>query len=589
LSGRLRGGKRARIARPQLPIRTHPAENGFRCGGVRGSVGRLIVKPKGKATKAVRATERSPSRKFLLFIGGYLGVLLLCSYWIPGSDYDSLAMNVVRATLERFGPLQETAFSTQQIVLPKTFDYIVAFFLERGHFSTLPSLVLFAVLVAVILLRFRDVATEALWFLFSAQVILVGIASLKNDVPLGVVVFLAWLHIFLSKNSSYYLPLALALLSALVGIKWHGAFFAAVFFAVLLFRLFRDRRPSWTAIVVCVALSPVLFELSSAAVYINNLVSYGSLFPRSSEWGFIKDTSVSNFFRNWTLLFYFGVIDTFQFTYHLSDAYLNTDFWGLLYKPFADSMAHGYRFMPDSIAAFWGIPIVVLLVCLCIAIWSRSIPFSLRFAAGTSIAYMVFVCSQITLNGSIRYLAPGYVLGVVPAAAVLRRFRIPPAVRFLAAFYLVIVSLNALVWQQERRLLPIEIYDVNTRQRLQLASVWYYLDDLDMLYFSMMGSYAEPYRAFRNNVRKADRLMVVNDGAQTDAPFFFPFLKDREPANTKIVNLRRGGTIASDLSGYDYVLTYRYELNRPDFERIYAFPGRYAVSIYRRNAAANRN
>ena len=519
--------------------------------------------------------------KFLtVYIYLYVIILFIISYLIPGNDYDSLAINVVRHTLERFGPIQETATSNFNLIAPTTYDYILAFFLELGHFSTLPSFLLFVLLLLYIIKNFETKTSKiAIIILFSTQLVVISIDSLKNDLALGIFMFMAWAMICRAKYNKFYFMLSLIPLCLMAGTKWFGLIMSIPFGIILLIRLFKENKYPYFDMLLALTLFPLYIYLSSAGVYFHNFIQYGTPFPvipelQSSYAGF------KGFFRNLIDLLWFGILDTFFLPFYLLDNYLKTNLWSFFYAS-AHIFPLGYSFMPSAISGVYGITMVIVVVCSIVAIFSKKEHWSIRVSGALSIINIAIVMYSVNYSQFFaRYMLSGFILGVIPAAIIISHLRIPRWISRLAITYMVIISIHALLFGHERPLIRFTYTNQNTGSSWVPMTVWARMKDPDMLYFGMWSGYWDIYKTYRSTIHKSDSLLILVGGDKGSPPFLFPFLKDRDGSNTRIVDIARGVKFPKDLSDYKYIFSYYLPIQNPDFQPFYSYGKE--VRLYKR-------
>jgi len=505
------------------------------------------------------------------YISLYLIILFVISYLIPGNDYDSLAINVVRHTLERFGPLSETATSNFNLIAPTTYDYILGFFLESGHFSTLPSFILFTSMILYIISNFENkISKIAIVILFSTQLVVISIDSLKNDLALGIFMFIAWVLICRTKYNKVYFALSLLPLCMMAGTKWFGLIMAIPFGIILIIRLLKENKRPYPDILFALALTPLYLYLSSAKVYFQNFLQYGTPFPvipelQSSYAGF------DGLFKNLFDLLRFGVLDTFFLPFYLLDNHLKTNLWSFFYAP-AKIFPLGYSFMPSAIAGVYGITIVIVVICSILAVFSKKEDWSIRISGGLAIINIIIVLFSVNYSQFFaRYMLSGFILGVIPTASIIARMRLSPWMSKSAFVYMIIISMHALLFAHERPLVNFTYINQNTGSSMIPMTVWARIKDPDMLYFGMWSGYWDIYKIYRKTVHKSDSMIILVGGDKGSPPFLFPFVKDRDGANTRIVDLARGAKFPNNISDYEYIFSYESPIKSSAFTLFYSY------------------
>jgi hypothetical protein len=109
--------------------------------------------------------------------------------------------------------------------------------------------------------------------------------------------------------------------------------------------------------------------------------------------------------------------------------------------------------------------------------------------------------------------------------------------------------------------------------------------DRDNLYFEDWSGYWSIYQFFKSEVHVSDSLLFLNKATGGDVPFIYPFLRDREASNTRIINERYGKTWNHAFTDqFEYVMVYRGSLPDPSYDEIYSYPGGNDINIYRRHS-----
>jgi hypothetical protein len=522
-------------------------------------------------------TMRQGVGAYLIFV---LAVNLLICFWIGGNDYDSFAFHLVRIKLEQFGPLSETATTQIQQVFPKFFDYLHGPFLEIGYFKSLPT---FALVIAVVWLIYRfeelRVAGIALVLLFSAQAFVANISTLKNDLGLALIAFLCWFAIYRIDHRDFYVPIVTLLLCALVGTKWHGFIVAGPLGACFLYETVRRRLFSPTAAVITLAALPVYVIASSLPVYAVNVLDYGTPFPRNALNQY--DPGFRTLLRNTFTIVGLSVIDTFTIPIYYLDNFLHGRLFTKIDQLFPGGKLQGFAIMPSTIINVWGYVLPLQFgACVLVAL-RRDFDRSLRTAAGIALLFFVVVEWQ-SINNDLfnRYLLTTFVLGLLPTAHLIARFRLPHAAAYLAIGYMVIVSAHAMLMHHERPLVPLRVFYPKSPVSIQeWPSIWTNIRDRELLQFGMWSGYRMAFIEFRNRVKISDGLTIINGGDDVRVPFLYPFIARREPANTRIVNLR--GKAAPPVRTH-FILTFAYKLTDPLYRDISAPLNQSELGLYER-------
>jgi len=497
--------------------------------------------------------------------------------YVPGNDFDTMSSYVCRIKLEELGRLEDTATNELQYIFPKFFDYLHTPFLKLGYCLTLPSFALFGALL-FILYRFFEPRLRIAWLIlvFACQPILATCASMKNDLALGVFAFLAWFVIARLKSRTWYLPVCCILLATLIGTKWHGFALAGVLGAIMLYRACRERLFTSAAPIALGLALPIVWIVGSGDVYFRNWQRDGRIMPKPewlSPWKVKPRQNLRNFVR-------VSALETLD----LPAYFVDRAYDGKLYKWVRDvtrgTKERFFILMPSSdFTAFGGIILVVLLADIYVLCRFRRFSFATRASAFAALVYFAALIWLLRYNNWInRYFLPAYILSIVPAAEALAgAFRIR-LVRAVGLGCAVVVSMQSLLFHLERNLI-----DVRTPDWPNQTSILRDLGDRDRMYYHVWRGYWDIHQFMRDNVRATDSLLFLNKCEPHGAPFLYPLIKDRSPANTYAFNTRQGRRSYEHLLGrYDFVMVFRGTLDDPRYEPALLFPGVEEMNIYRR-------
>jgi hypothetical protein len=518
------------------------------------------------------------------YLGLYFFILFLLMFWVPGNDFDTMSSYIARIKLEEFGDLHQTATFELQYLFPKFFDYLHKPFLELSYFTTFPNfaLALVALLVLALTMNFKE-RKIALAFVMACPPILLAMTSLKNDLALGCFAVLAWYCIFIRPNSVTYLAFSLLALCALVGTKWHGLFIVLPLGVGLVFQLIRTRRPDIKAIAVALLMSPSYWLVSSAGVYFDNLSRYGSPTPVPT---YLRGQMVPlshlplNIYQFMSSTF----MDTFDIPLYLIDSHLQWKIWSYLEEITAGGRGHGYAFVVNSCVGGFGILLLFVLGSAVHSLVRRKDPLAVRAAAATALCYTILVLASIEYSSWInRYFLPSFMLGLIPAVRLVERLKLP---RFAVPFiitYAFVMSLQALLLNQEKFLVPVTNYTLDGFH-YKYPAIYHDLLKRDRLYFNVWSGYVHIYEELSKEVQPSDGLIVYNPSVGGEnPPFLYPLIKDRSPANTRVINVRNGGQWDASLCpDFRYVLVYKGRLDDPHYEEVYSYDGDREMNLYRR-------
>jgi hypothetical protein len=505
---------------------------------------------------------------------------LLC-YWVPPNDYDSLANHIARIVIERFGPLNETATAQWQLIFPRFYDYLHAPLISLGYFLSFPTFGLFiAFLLAIVRIASTRTACTALLLIFSTQAVLVSISAWKNDLGLGLIAFFCWLAIYHLRSPHVYAPVVILLLCALPGTKWHGFILAGALGILFLFELWRHRRFSPLAAVFIIILLPAYMVAASVGVYLENWLQRGSLFPISADLAPLRNEGFWTFIVNIWRLAAFSIIDVFELPLATINAFSENRIWKFIDHIFPGAKQYGLVVQPSSIVSVYGYVLLLLIVANIRALFTASIEPKFRAAAAVALLYGCAILYTVSYNNVLsRYLLPMLVLGILPAAEVVAQIKVPRALVGAAVAYMIYAGALSLFLHHERPLVNVPIRAPDGSSRYVVQSIWPKILDRDRLYFGMWRGYEEPFVIFRKEVHRSDSLLVINGAGQGNAPVMFPFLLERQPANTKIMNAQ--GSSLPALARTDFVLTFFKEFADPNYELVYQYPTR-EVQLFRR-------
>jgi hypothetical protein len=538
------------------------------------------------ALRKLKALWLSLHRIPRVYLTCYILVLFLIVFWIPGNDYDSMTSYIARIKLEEFGPLRETATLEIQYLFPKFFDYLHAPLLKWGYFTTLPSFLLFLLVPCLGLLclaRFPQYLFLA--FILTAQPILLAAASLKNDLAVGAFAFAAWWWIATQRRSAAYLPVSLLLFCALAGTKWQGAFAILPLSVFLLIRLCKTHRPSMLSLLLCVLCLPVFYLVSSADVYLANIL-YSQTPTPTPAWLAGQTHGLSELPVNLARFLVATVEDTFDLPFYFIDINSGWHIW-----PWLTYLSFGGKFYDYTVLtnsqhmSIFGLPLIVVMACSIFILLQRHQPLSVYAAAGTCLVYtlliLIFVRYDTWIN---RYFIPSFLLGLIPTCRLLGKSKWRVPILWILMIFGLINSLQTLFLDEERLLVPFtqRFADGHFYENDPIYSR---LLDRDNLYFEDWSGYWSIYQFFKSEVHVSDSLLFLNKATGGDVPFIYPFLRDREASNTRIINERYGKTWNHAFTDqFEYVMVYRGSLPDPSYDEIYSYPGGNDINIYRRHS-----
>jgi hypothetical protein len=425
--------------------------------------------------------------------------------------------------------------------------------------------------------------------IFSAQVVMAGVASLKNDLPLGAFALLAWALIAFGRKSTLYPAFCLCALAMLVGTKWTGVVLAAPLGLYLLWRCVRERMATLPALVAIVLCVPLLWWFSSAGDYISNYLRFGTPAPSPSWYANFSGGFAGlpgNLYRFVTTNF----LDTFDPIAVGLDTFLKGQIWDAQVQATMHGKQIGYMaFNPSSTVATWGVAVLLVTGCCVAVLFSRTAPASIKIAAATALFYAGVLLFTFNYNTWInRYFIPAYVLGLLPTATCLAKLKIGRIAQLGAFAYMCFVSLHVLLFDYERNLVTTWVRSNDTKSSFVMEPFYAFshLLDRDRLYFLGSRDNAEVYEAVRAAVDEGEGLAIFNGARGGDVPFLYPFIMRRDAANTFVINERYGQAWSHALcADVSYVLAYKARLTDPSYKKIYDFRERGETTLYERTGA----
>lgn len=523
----------------------------------------------------VSKLKQSTPLYFLYYIVIYLlASYLLFVFYIPGNDYDTMCSYIARIKLEDFGSLKDVATLEIQYLFPKFFDYLHAPLLKLGYFLTLPNFFLFLTLIFVLLrISSPPVCFFTIILIFSCQPLLLGSTSLKNDMSLGILAFLGWYIIFYYRNNTWFLTLSTLMVAALIGTKYHGFLLAFLLLFPLIYIIYKEQLLTQKSLILWFFFFPVFFWVSSAKVYIDNWLNYGSIMPRPD---YLSPVDVS-IFTNIYKFIVVNLLQTFDIPAYLSDVYAHSSIlaWEKQISLIAKEDLAILR-PASNINAFGAIIIVVIILDICVIINSKY-SFATKTLALIAIVYLLALLTQFSYSNWIsRYFLPTYILSISPAAEALNQFPFKTWfsklwVKRLLIIYAILVSLHCFLFTAEKNLLGLRVVDLNTGIASHYSSIWSKFTDRDALYFHSQDGYFEIYEYFRKNIFLSDSLLIINNATGNDSPFIYPFIKNRQAANTNVFNTRYGGSYESLLGNYQYIMIYKGTVKSPDYKEVFNY------------------
>ena len=511
----------------------------------------------------VAQVRRSLPKVLLGYLCLVYMALALLVWWVPANDFDTMSSYLARIQLERIGPLRETGTLELQYIFPKFFDYLHAPLLDWGWFTTLPNFALFTIVMAVAIRRFSTaMAVRFILGLAISAPVLVAVTSAKNDITVGLFGLLCWFWIYYAKpERAWYLTGVLLLVSMLVGTKWHGLALAPMFAALAALRIWRERALTWSAVCLLLVAAPLAWRLSSADVYFENLQREGSICPSPAY--VQQDVNVP---RNLWAFASNQVLETFEVPFYLADAYLHTDFWSLLQRLTKGAKLWTYAILPNSHVAAFGAPLLLVILASFHSLLTLKTPPAIRASAFLAIAYGVLILERFDYTtGLNRYFLPCYLFGLVPAAHLLQQKTLRGIWRWAFYSYMVVVSAHAILFNQEKQLAPLNVYNPESRQFFYYPTIFVDGLDRDSLYCQVWSGYKPIYKQFRDRVKSHHQLLIVNSMTNGRVPFIYPFIRGRSAANTRVVNARAGQSPPRNLQRFDFVVAFWGEFNEPGF------------------------
>ena len=521
-----------------------------------------------------------------VYLAGYFLLLFFLMFWVPGNDFDTMSSYIARIKLEEFGDLRQTGTLELQYLFPKFFDYMNKPFLEWGWFTTFPAFALFCA-AAWFQLKFFGRKERLIWlfFILACPPILVAVTSFKNDLPVACFAVLAWYALFIRRNSSTYLPLGMLALAALAGTKWHGFFVIVPFGIGFLWQLCRTHRPDKTALFLAALAVPLCWIASSGQVYVDNFRQFGTPFPRPA-WLTGQTLGWHHLPVNLYKFISSTFIDTFDVPLYLIDKQIGWKIWPNIEALTLHGKVYNYAFLINSEFSAFGLVLLFALGCSAFILFRRKESFAVKMAGAGALAYALLVLCFIDYSSwTNRYFIAAYMLGLIPTVRLLGRMAFSKTIIMLAATYALLLSLQAVLLNQDKLLKGLH-WSMPAGQSYNMSPIWRDFFKRDRLYFHVWGGYANIYDELQKDVQVSDSLVFINTAKDGQVPFLYPLIKDRAPANTRIINIRNGGAWDPSLCrDFRFVLIYKGAFGDPNYERIYAYDGENDMSLYRRKTA----
>lgn len=514
---------------------------------------------------------------FFYYLIFYLLALFLLVFYVPGNDYDTMSSYIARIKLEEFGSLKETGTLEIQYIFPRFFDYLHKPFLELGYFTTLPNFLLFLIFIFVL---FYYHSSYLYFFfiilIFSSSAILITITALKNDVSLALLLFLGWFIICHYKNKSWYLTLCMLIIAAMVGTKWHGIITGGLLIIPMLYRIYIDKLINRSAIAILVLFLPVLYWFSSADIYFDNYISYGSFTPKIN---YLFQSNNPSLLINIYRFFFYNLFSNFGLLICAIDTFFHLGIWDFLiqFSGGMDYFLHTREQMlaPSSVTILFGFPILLMLIVNGYILTRSDFSFYVKGSSAIALAYFFILCSTLELSSwSMRYFLATYIMSIVPVSEFLAKLSLKKWMRQSMIIYTVLMSLYCLTFNNEKVLVNF-LWKEGEKSILQVRSIWNYINDRDALYFMNWAGYLQAFDFYRHTVKTSDSLIFFNNSQGADCPFIYPFIKDRERANTRIINTRYGQNYKDELGKFDYIMVYRDKgeiAKDPRYEKVYTYP-----------------
>lgn len=524
--------------------------------------------------------ERTAFGKYALL---YFTALFLIVFWIPSDDFDSQSTYLVRIKLEEFGDLTKIGTLPIEWTFPKFFDYLHAPFLKLGYFECLPgylSVVLIVVLLAVTLRR--QVALTAVLLVFAASPILTAATSAKDDIGIAVFGLLSLFVIYTVRNPALFLPLALLPVCALVGTKFHGVILALPLLVLIGIKGFRDKLYHFRSLPLLLALVPLYLLFSSFDTYRSNVVLYHTPFPIFPYQG--GRSTLGYLPLNLYRMVSCSLVDTFDWLWYLMEETTGARLFPTLSSLTLNAKVWNYVVMPNSCFSSFGFFLPVALACSVRGLfkfkrlsfcWSASL-LAVFYALGVLAAY-------VYTSWAARYFLAAYVLSIPALASTIGELRSRWWRRGLMTVAL-LSSLNVLLWNQERMILPLSGHYGESGIGWQHPSMLPDILDRDKLRFLVWTGYYTCYQLMEQDVKRQDSLTVISTAVPLDVPFLLPFIRNRDGANTRVINNKpEADAFVEDKNRpSQFIWTYKYTVSAPGWKLLYTYPGSHEISLYER-------
>jgi hypothetical protein len=524
----------------------------------------------------------SPGWLFWLLVAEYV-LLFLLALWVPGNDFDSMSSYVARIKFAEWGPLRQTNTLEIQYLFPTFFDFLHTPFLNYGWFTSFPNFALFtAAIVAAVCLFEARVAARWILLMASAAPVLATVTALKNDISVALIGFLGWAIVFFMRPTSVFPATALTAIAALIGTKWHGFFVAGPLFVCLIVRAWRERATalSFRAALAVAAATPLLFWVSSASVYLDNLRHEGQLCPRPP---YLQNPHVDPL-RNAKAFVMANAVETFELPLYYADKeWMHGDLFPRVQEWTLDSKAFTYLVSPNSHFAAFGLPILLVVIGSFVVLFKRNVPGPVRASAAIALFYLCACLKSFPYNDWVaRYFLTTYVLGAAPLAYMIASWRLPRPIRWAVWAWVLVVGFQSLAWNLEKPLVRREVFYANERITRQFDSIWpAILDgDRERLYFLVWKGHEAVRNYMHANVSLCHHLAIINRYQGGEVPWLWPHIKERKPALTLIVNDRYGQTLPPGFEErFEWIMVHNGDFVHPRYRETFRIGD---VAFYRR-------
>ena len=212
-------------------------------------------------------------------------------------------------------------------------------------------------------------------------------------------------------------------------------------------------------------------------------------------------------------------------------------------------------------------------------------------------ALFFFTC--LNLNTSFhfwhnRYYGAFFMMSSIPLAVFLEAYANSRFVKRALLCYAIVSSFTTVLFNCEKR--PFAIRFNVLGQVYHYESAFKKITDRNELLFSGWGGWVGIYRFMKDNILPSDSLLIVNlqnykNKTYGEVPFNYPFIMDRDRANTRFIgkdlNFDGQDRIQQEdylplIGRYDFIMVMGEKISTSQYILVFEYPQPYTCNIYKK-------